>query len=699
MSGGEPSNIWRICLLSSPRATFGDKTIRPQAKEAWGVLASLLLPPTLASDSFPDTLAPCSRDTLALRFWQGKENPRAHLRQAFAFLQKTFPNTTEGVPTFLADRNTIEAAPGRFITDIEEILTCYRRALAALSLEEKIQYLCAAEAMMQGDFLAGCIQPGKAGELWVHNRRVEVTGKMVRILMTLVEALTEAGQLQAALDIACRVMHLQPEHAAAKQCLWDLAAKTGQPSVAETIEAIASIEAQESFTSVMARLPKQGNPLTLPERRRFHSLFLAEWNALPPKLRQPFLRLAVFPASFTADLARAVCRVPRSLLRYLVQTPLLYQEGEDYLIPEAVRACAWSEVPTTTKRRLRKNLALCCENWVRYVDATDPTDPPAPFHTTARAEPFFRAALEWHFTQSPTRATATLLQHLHTLKLGGLIREFTPEIVRLCSEEAIPPPIRFDLLYTAGYEFVHVNDFPRAIACLEKTLELETVLPDEHTEYRNHRVLLASALHYAGETHRALPLVVEVIDHFERTGNQERLPGVLRVLSEMQNHLGNFEAALHSSEQALALRRAIGTSSRAIADALFWKGSTLHRLKRSSEATACIQEALSLWMETEDTTGIGHCLRLLGRLRAEAGNIIEAKAHLRHSILLHERTGNVGCRIAAVEALADVHFSAKEFAQARPYYEECLSYVSSHQPERTARREHFQEKIACCLAW
>ena len=147
--------VWQIDLMGTPHALTGLRQIRPQAKETWALLASLLIPDTLSSSRFPDCPRPHSRDALAQRFWADKENPRVNLRQALLFIRKTF-----GEESICAGRETIQVAPGHFVTDIELMLTAYREAMAASSLDERLQHLSTAEAMIRGRFLEGVVLGG-----------------------------------------------------------------------------------------------------------------------------------------------------------------------------------------------------------------------------------------------------------------------------------------------------------------------------------------------------------------------------------------------------------------------------------------------------------------------------------------------------------------------------------------------------------
>jgi tetratricopeptide (TPR) repeat protein len=261
------------------------------------------------------------------------------------------------------------------------------------------------------------------------------------------------------------------------------------------------------------------------------------------------------------------------------------------------------------------------------------------------------------------------------------------------------------MVRVAGNTLHLCHDHGGVIEFLTRAIDMENTLAESIPpgERMAHHAALAIAHHYTGNSPAALTYLREAEIHFEHIGRLTQVAECLRIQSEILNHLGEHEEALRVCERALFLRREIYPDTDAaiiagheVADALFWKGATLFRMGRFDEATHRIREALSLWQEIGNATGIGHCLRLLGRLRAEDGIFSEAKAHLHHAILIHEGTGSAGCRIAAVEALADVLFREGKPDQARPLYRECLAHHAAQDPFHSDKIEKFTREIARC---
>jgi tetratricopeptide (TPR) repeat protein len=192
------------------------------------------------------------------------------------------------------------------------------------------------------------------------------------------------------------------------------------------------------------------------------------------------------------------------------------------------------------------------------------------------------------------------------------------------------------------------------------------------------------ARHHAGDSQTAIAQLLRAKEMHGAQGNAQAVASCDRFLAEIQNHLGHYDEALRSCDSALAVRRAASPDGAGVADALFWRGATLYRLARCAEATEAIEEALAIWQEQRDDTGIGHCLRLLGRLRCAEGRYAEGCSHLEHAILLHERTGDEGSRIAALVALGDALRESGRPLDAAGAFAEALAFYEARQSRDSA---------------
>jgi tetratricopeptide (TPR) repeat protein len=697
--------LWQIHFLGTPRFVCEEQEQRLHAKETWALLACLLLPEPVGEQPFPITPQLRDRHVLAERFWGDKPDSRTNLRQALRFLRVRFAKDC-----FLADRDTVQAVAGRFVTDIEEMLIAYRKAQASETLDDRLHWLSHATGFIQGEFLEGCFQAAESGGMWALHRRGEIRSVLINILMAHADALTEAGRFSAALETTCRILKWQPDHTEAMVRARELADKIGQPGMA------LALGAEKDFQALIRRIRTHPEKdLTLTEERLFSTLFATELAALSPRYRKQFLRLAFFPAPFSSALAKTVCRVSEGVLRLLVKRSLIERHKDEFSLLHAVRAAAWRQVPTTIQRQIQKRLAEVCCEWVLSSFSHPPQFQP-PF-TTVAATPFLRVTLEWILQQPHTYRHIQFIYEANLLSSQAL-----PYLEQAREQDTLPILIRCYAGHCAGNIRLAQSDYPEAIRLYARALvvmasELDPVATvplhsqlcpgrsegcSEARPCRRCSMIATAGLHFhlglsyhhGNDSQQALDHLQRASDYYAGASNSVGVGHCRRVLCEILNHYGDYERALIACEEALTIRREIQPRWDSVADALYWKGMTLWRLKQPKEAADCFEEALSIWQETNDTTGIAFCLRMMGRLRCSEGRFAEARAHIEHAISLHERKEDRGSRTAAVEALADLFLQQRQFPQARRAYEECLAHSEARQAQ--ARSEYFRAKIIAC---
>jgi tetratricopeptide (TPR) repeat protein len=605
-----------------------------------------------------------TRQDLALRFWEDKLDPRVHLRQSLALLRRVF-----GPDCFAADRDTVRALPGCFVTDIEQMLAAYRSALSAEAAEERLRWFGAAEERISGDFLEGCVGPGDAAEPWVLSRRAEVRSRAAQMRLAYIEMLLEAGQQPAALEMALRVLQWQPDHQKARRYAQELARQTGDTIFLD------GVPAESDLGAVLDHLrARPAYALTLTEAGLFRQLFDAEFESLSEPLRKSLMRLAVFPAPFSPALATAVCRVPKTAIVALGKTPLLAANDGLFSLPELVRRAVWRRTPSRVRRQQQRCLTRVCEAWLIASRGEGGESAAPPFRDRSEAEPFLETVLEHVLRQPPSEGTLRFLLCLPPT--------LATRAVPYMEEAGCSPTVDPELRCRFGAEAARLLLFQRVFTRAADGYEWLAELPAESHEAAWRAEMsfgAAVARHHAGDSQTAIAHLVRARELHEAHGNAQEVASCLRFLAEIQNHLGHYDEALRSCESALAVRRAVSPRGAAVADALFWRGATLYRLERSAEAAATIEEALAIWQEQRDDTGIGHCLRLLGRLRCAEGRYAEGCAHVEHAILLHERAGDEGSRIAALVALGDARLASGRSLDAEAAFKEALAFYEASQ--------------------
>lgn len=661
--------IWQIRFLGPPTATCDGQQARLRSRETWGVLASLLIPSLLT----PRTRPALARETLAERFWADSATvePKTHLRQCLSSLRAAF-----GDGCLRSDRHEVAVSPDWYETDLKRIFTAYRHAQEADSLEERLRCLLEAEQEIGGEFLEGWSPETEEAQVWVVLTRADLRSRLLPMLQLLAQTLETIGNLQAAFDVVRRILQFQPGHREARAQAWRLAVATGQQDVMHALERI------RSFREAVDRLPDSSSQaLTIEDGRLFQSLFTAELQTLPSGLLKPFLRLAVFPGPFSAVMAQTVCRTAASALQLLAETPFLQRIGERFLLNAVVRECAWRLLGVSTRQRLRRRLALFC------IDLIEPNIHrfPSLFSDETEAAPFMYIAVDWLLKQRPEQRYLIFLSRLRELNLIELAQLGVPYMQQVRSDPAYSAEMRIDSGMCAAVILMDANRHAEAVKELEATLALAEGLAYPASYIPLYTTLMITC-HYAGDSERAVAYGMRSLAMHRARKLQAAEAGDLRFLGEIYTHIGDFEQALHYCEEALRLRRELDIPLATLADTLYWKAKCLFQLGRLPETEESVLEALALWQQAGDQTGIGFCLRLLGRIRCLERRFAEAQAHLDHALLLHLQDSHPGNRIAAMEALADIFQAQERRPEADKLYRECLDYyVSTAQPSSQDR--------------
>lgn len=440
-----------------------------------------------------------------------------------------------------------------------------------------------------------------------------------------------------------------------------------------------ALEQVRSFREAVGRFPKQGlNAITLDAGRLFQSLFQAELQTLLPGLQKTFLKLSILPAPFVAEIAQKVCRASLADLQALAKTPFLQQVGDTFVLTDIVRDCAWKLLDTSTCRRLRRRLALFCVETLAASNAPSGTVP-APFTTPLQAEPFLRPALQWILEQSPQPRYLGFIDMLRHCGLNDLALIGISYLQSIGAEPSFPPEVRLEARVAAAYMLMAKDRHVLAVIELEAAVPIAEALPTSSRQTALYGTLMMTC-HYAGDSERAVGYGLKALTECRLHSDFAGEAHILRFLGEIHTHLGDFTQALRYCEAALKLRREKEDPASRLADALYWKAKSLFRLDRRAASLDTVTEALSLWQQEGDATGVAFCLRLLGQVRCAEGQVAEAQAHLEHAVLIHGQTGIEVNRIAALEVLGDVFHAARRYPEARTLFQECLSFyeVKSH---------------------
>ena len=652
-----PMTHWNIQFLGIPTASRNGQTVRLRSKIAWAVLASLLL------DTPPPRL---SRAALAEQFWEDKNDPRTHLRQAIQSLKDNF-----GEDAFSIDRDTIQAIPGYFKTDIGEMMRFYQEAQSLSDSEMRLSLLCEAERKIGGTFLDECLSPLDVGGLWHTGVAIGIEAKITQVFLALLEAYRNTNNLNGAFDIALRLLTLSPNHPAGKKLAWELAVKTGQEKALEVLE---SVQDYRLALPRVTEMERKGHSLTSRDARLFETLLEERLKTLPATLKNHLMSLALFPAPLSAPLAQEVCDVSLSSLTALVDADLVTLKGGRYALLEVIKRVLWRQVSASDKRAFNHCLTKICSEWVVSPESNHLHCSPI-FASVEEARPYVDFVLEERLA-SPI--TAQTLDFLFSLDAAGLQDLMPSRLTRLKSaaqDRANEQSLRVSLARIVGNILCNQRDFREATRWFDLALTLTT-----QTHREVHKDLLfqkAQSAHYGGDSEAAVLCLQEIISSGREEGSSAQVASAHRFLCEVLNHLRKYEVALVHVETAYALHQKMGSLPVTLADARFWQGKTLIKLNRVPEAEPYIHEALDLWQEVGEKTGVGHCLRTIAGLQMEQKRYALALANLDHAISLHRQTENEGCRIAAVEVRAELCLRRGRTEEYRRHLEECLTYYEA----------------------
>lgn len=687
--------LWHLHFLGVPRAFCGNEQAHLRSKETWAILASLIVPALLRGE----IACPAARETLNDRFWgdyevgDNEENdardPGAPLRQCLTSLRNVFGKTC-----LVADRHDIQIERGWFTSDIAAVLIAYRKAQNATSIQERLDYLLQAEEEIRGEFFEGWTPRTNDGQLWLIQLRADIRSRLVAILLLLAETLEETGDLPGAFNVIRRILQFQPGHDVARKSALRLAIVTGQRDVIEALERV------PSFREAVDKLTTRGiSTVSLRDRRLFQSLFETEFQTLLPQHQRALQRLSVLPAPFHLPLAAAVCRTSSSVLKALARTPFLMQEGEDFFLPAIVRECIWKQLPLSTRQHLRQRLALHCIEVILPSGSDLPVDAmPVSLAPVERGRLVLQAALEWVIEQLPNLQAVYFINALRNLHLDDLTREGIPFLQKIVDDPLHPADLRIDASVNLAYIFMGAGEHINAISPLKTMLPIAEECSDIHWLATLHSTLMMNYSNL-GAWEKAKEHACLAQGYYQQERHIHGFAHCIRVRAEIHYYEGDLERALFLCEEALTHRRvnsAFPAFVHGLAETLYWKACILLELRCWEDAAAAVEEALSLWKKDKSIGQatdryVGQCLCIMGQIHTGQGCFAEARAHLEHAILLHERFGVRLYKIAELDALGDLCVATQQYEEARKLFSECLAFYSEQ------KRSHYIARLTAKL--
>ena len=158
----------------------------------------------------------------------------------------------------------------------------------------------------------------------------------------------------------------------------------------------------------------------------------------------------------------------------------------------------------------------------------------------------------------------------------------------------------------------------------------------------------------------ALPILLEAADYFRRT-QVAALSKCLNTLAVVQDHLGKYEDALNTVNEAIGLE-----TPAARAMALINRGGYLNSLGRVREALESLKDGERVAIENGDQNAVGLASVQLAFWYTQHGNADERSSavnRLEQALAIYRGTGDDRMRLKVLGALESVYLSAAEHDQ------------------------------------
>ena len=394
-------------------------------------------------------------------------------------------------------------------------------------------------------------------------------------------------------------------------------------------------------------------PRTLPERQRtLRDAIAWSHDLLDAAERGLFARLSVFTGGWTLESAEAICD-PEGLgldllerLTSLVDQSLVRRSEPDGSHPrlsmlETIREFgreqlrARGELEALRRRHAEHFLSLAVEAEAHFAaeDQVDWLDRCDQEHAN------IRAALRWAIEAgeaSLAQESAGALwrfwqQRGHLAEGRGLLEE----ILAMPSGQARSKARAKALIGVGGMAWWQ-KDREAAGASYEEALAIERELGDPA---RIAEALYNLAFVVAGEDiHSAARLLEESLDLFRRAGHEPGVAQVLGMLVIRDAEAGNWGPVITRLEEITAIWRRLGDRLHLAFD-LVWLAFAYGRVGRRADARSAALEALELFCEVDNHTGIGIAFVDLAFLAIWEGRHEDAIRLAGASESLRERTG------------------------------------------------------------
>ena len=409
-----------------------------------------------------------------------------------------------------------------------------------------------------------------------------------------------------------------------------------------------------------------GGTVDLPARQQtLRNTIAWSYDLLDDECKKLFLRLSVFPGSFSLLAAERICTLPngresntldllsRLLERSLVQNQLVGGELR-FVMLETIREFAFDSLATTAE------LSYLQRSFVEYYLSLL-EDASANLRGAEQAALLSQLDHEHHNLQVAIRLSIDNRQPSLSLRLGsamwmfwyirGHLTEgrFWLEKVLENSESMRTVP-RARSLLGAGALAALQNDFNVARSALNEAIALSKDLGDEEGVALA-LIYLGNIVADQGDPAKGRQLHEESLALFRRLGNNWGAAIVLNTLGVTARILGDYDRATKLHQQSLELFRTQG-DKRYTAIVLIDLGFVLERRGQYERAREIVNQALSFFVELGDRVGMAASFLLLGSISRSERNLDASQALLAKSLFISHEMGYKEMIVLCLEEIA-----------------------------------------------
>jgi tetratricopeptide (TPR) repeat protein len=195
---------------------------------------------------------------------------------------------------------------------------------------------------------------------------------------------------------------------------------------------------------------------------------------------------------------------------------------------------------------------------------------------------------------------------------------------------------------------------------------------------------LGTACWSLGQNERAYHLFREAHVRSEEIGDWRVRHASLMMMAAYPHHLGRYEEAVDYLRRATAMARETG-DLRYEAWCLSSLSDVLCTMGRYGEAEGAAQEASRIRQEIDDRAGTADSLVQLARIAIELEDYESARDCCQRALHLAQEAGDPYHRYIACNGLGAAAHGARQYAEARRWYEEGLATARKMSESRTMR--------------